>query len=75
MLILLIIVNDKNLYYKYLWWGFKRDENNYDFFVLGANNQVIYLPLKNLIIVRNGTDSGEVDFWPKIFYEFASMLS
>jgi CubicO group peptidase (beta-lactamase class C family) len=61
-----------NGYYKYLWWGFYRDEDNYDFSALGKYGQFIYVsPLKKLVIVRHGKDYG-VDSWTDIFYSFAS---
>ncbi len=35
-------------YYKYMWWGIQRDEQNYDFVALGNKGQFIYIsPQKN----------------------------
>ncbi len=62
-------------FYKYMWYGFLRDGKENDFFAEGKYNQVIYIsPSKDLIIVRNGISSGEVDSWPDIFYNVASEI-
>jgi CubicO group peptidase (beta-lactamase class C family) len=63
-------------YYKYMWWGMQRDENNYDFIALGNHGQFIYIsPQANLVIVRFGETYGEfgnAEGWVDLFYEFAS---
>ena len=65
-------------YYKYLWWGIQRDEQNYDFMALGNHGQFIYIsPSKNLIIVRFGESYGEFygsQGWVDMYYEFATNL-
>ena len=62
-------------YYKYMWWGIQRDEQNYDFMALGNHGQFIYIsPQKNLIILRFGETYGDIhgaDNWVDMFYEFA----
>jgi CubicO group peptidase (beta-lactamase class C family) len=63
-------------YYKYMWWGIQRDEQNYDFMALGNHGQFIYIsPQKNLIILRFGESYGEyggAQGWVDLFYAFAS---
>ena len=65
-------------YYKYMWWGIQRDEQNYDFMALGNHGQFIYIsPQKNLIILRFGETYGEItgaDGWVDMFYKFATNL-
>ncbi len=65
-------------YYKYMWWGIQRDEQNHDFMALGNHGQFIYIsPQKNLIILRYGESYGEVhgaDNWVKLFYNFTNQL-
>lgn len=65
-------------YYKYMWWGIQRDEQNHDFMALGNHGQFIYIsPYKNLIIVRNGEAYGEfggVQGWVELFYDFSSAI-
>jgi len=65
-------------YYKYMWWGIQRDEENYDFMALGNHGQFIYIsPSKNLIILRFGETYGDIhgaDSWVNMFYDFASQL-
>lgn len=60
-------------YYKYMWWGFMREDGSYDFMAEGDKGQFIYIsPDKNLVIVRNGTRYGlEPKEWLSIFYRFA----
>jgi len=61
-------------YYKYMWWGMRRDEVSYDFAAEGDKGQFIFVsPQKNLVIVRNGIDFGvPTEKWLDLFYEFAS---
>ena len=63
-----------NGYYKYMWWGFTRNEAVNDFAALGNHGQFIYLsPHKNLIIVRHGEKYGiEASEWMNLFYDYAS---
>ncbi len=63
-------------YYKYFWWGFKRDENTYDFSAEGNFGQYIYIcPSKNLIIVRNGKKFGiGKEEWFDVFKDFANSI-
>ncbi len=69
------IFHDLNGYYKYMWYGYLRDEG-FDFAAEGDHGQFIYVaPHKNLIIVRNGLEYGiPWDEWIKSFYRFASDL-
>ncbi|HEY5728722.1 MAG TPA: serine hydrolase [Anaerolineales bacterium] len=70
------IFTDGKGYYKYMWWGIKRDENNYDFIALGNHGQFIYIsPSKDLIILRFGESYGEfgrAQGWVEMFYGFAT---
>jgi CubicO group peptidase (beta-lactamase class C family) len=63
-----------NPYYGYMWWGFARDDGNYDFAAEGDKGQYIYVsPAKRLVIVRNGIDYGIPSAqWLALFYNFAS---
>ncbi len=62
-----------NGYYKYMWWGIRRGDNDYDFVARGDHGQYIYVsPHKHLIIVHNGEQFGiEPNEWVRIFYQFA----
>lgn len=45
----------ENGYYKYFWWGYGRDDREYDFAAQGKLDQYIYVSSRaDLIIVRNG---------------------
>jgi hypothetical protein len=61
-------------YYKYMWWGIRRGENDYDFMARGDHGQYIYVsPRKNLIIAHHGEQFGiDPNEWLKIFYQFAN---
>ena len=63
-------------YYKYMWWGIQRDEQNYDFIAQGNHGQFIYIsPNKNMIILRFGESYGEFHSskgWLDMFYNFSS---
>ncbi len=61
-------------YYKYFWWGMRREGRENDFFARGNHGQFIYVsPSKNLIIVRNGERYGVPgENWIEMFYKFAS---
>jgi CubicO group peptidase (beta-lactamase class C family) len=65
-----------NQYYKYMWWGKRRSNGQYDFCALGNHGQFIYIsPHKNLIITRNGERYGpEAVKWIDMFYRFAGAL-
>ncbi|MFC1997457.1 serine hydrolase domain-containing protein [Chloroflexota bacterium] len=69
------IFSDGQGYYKYLWWGIQRDDQNYDFMALGNKGQFIYIsPQTNLIILRFGENYGEfgsAQGWVDLFYNYA----
>jgi CubicO group peptidase (beta-lactamase class C family) len=61
-------------YYKYLWYGYFREGDDFDFTAEGDHGQYIYIsPSKKLIIVRNGTAYGELgnEDWLRLFHQFA----
>lgn len=61
-------------YYNYMWWGFTRNGDSYDFTAEGNKGQFIYVsPHKKLVIVRNGIEYGlSSEEWLTLFYKFAS---
>lgn len=62
-------------YYNYMWMGYNREDDNYDFFAHGKYGQVIYVsPKYNVVIVRNGITTRKVDWWPEILYKLSSKL-
>ncbi len=61
-------------YYKYLWYGYFREGDDFDFTAEGDHGQYIYIsPSKKLIIVRNSTAYGELgnEDWIRLFHQFA----
>lgn len=72
-----LIFEKLNGYYKYMWYGFHRGGEGYDFTAAGDHGQYIYIsPTKNLIIVRNSLAYGEFNSedWLSLFYQFATEL-
>ncbi|MBP2652262.1 MAG: hypothetical protein H6Q74_3087 [Firmicutes bacterium] len=62
-------------YYKYLWWGYKVDSINCDYFAMGILGQFIYVsPRKDTVIVRLGHEWGIKDWWPTIIKNFIDNL-
>lgn len=60
-------------YYKYFWWGLRRDDS-YDFVGVGNFGQYIYVsPASHLIIVRNGASFGTAG-WLGMFSAMATTL-
>ena len=76
------LFKDLRGYYKYMWYGFTRGEDGYDFAARGDHGQFIYVaPHKNLIIIRNGAawgfsggDTAAGTEWIRAFYQFATDL-
>jgi CubicO group peptidase (beta-lactamase class C family) len=68
-----LLYRDLDGYYKYMWYGFFRGEEGYDFMAEGDRGQFIYVaPEKGLIIIRNGLEWGmDSSTWIKAFQEFA----
>lgn len=68
-------LEEPQMYYQYLWWGFRRPDTPGDFAALGKYGQTIYIsPSTRLVLVRNGR-SGDLPgygTWSMLFYEFAS---
>lgn len=61
-------------YYNLMWWGFVREDGEYDFAAMGDKGQYIYIsPHKDLVILRFGIDYGvPSSTWVRTFYDFAS---
>jgi CubicO group peptidase (beta-lactamase class C family) len=68
-----LIYSELDGYYKYMWYGFFRGEEGYDFMAEGDRGQFIFVaPDKRMIIIRNGLDWGmSSEAWTKGFQQFA----
>jgi CubicO group peptidase (beta-lactamase class C family) len=71
-----LIFKELDGYYKYMWYGFFRGEEGYDFMAEGDRGQFIFVsPEKRLIIIRNGLEWGlSSETWTKAFQEFAGQF-
>lgn len=62
--------------YGYMWYSIEDGQGNYDTYALGKYGQIIYIsPSQQTVIVRNGKDFGEVDWWPDIFRTIINHLN
>jgi CubicO group peptidase (beta-lactamase class C family) len=63
----------EEIYYENFWWLYSKDKQNpYIISGWGHLGQYLYIfPDKQLIIVRMGKKTGNVDSWGKIFKEIA----
>ena len=60
-------IRQQDGYYKYHWWGFKRENGLYDFIAEGHLGQMIYVrPDANLVMVRTGWEEGPDVSWPHV---------
>lgn len=70
-----LFFKDRQLYYKYGWWGLEHEDGHYDYMAIGIYGQFIYVcPQKQIIIVRNGKKWGKIDWWPHLFKEISEKL-
>ncbi|PKM83932.1 MAG: hypothetical protein CVU86_09365, partial [Firmicutes bacterium HGW-Firmicutes-11] len=64
---------DREVGYQYMWYSMKNEAGGHDYFAAGKYGQYLYIsPENNVVIVRTGTDMGEVDWWPDVFRQVAS---
>lgn len=67
--------NSGKAYYKYLWWGYKIDDQEYDYFAMGTGGQILYIsPRRNSIAVRLGNEWGIKGWWPTIIKELIDKI-
>jgi len=53
--------------YKYMWYSSENTKGGYDYFAYGKYGQLLYIsPMNNIVIARNGTETGKVDWWPEV---------
>jgi CubicO group peptidase (beta-lactamase class C family) len=65
-------LRDKNVGYQYMWYSVENAQGGSDFFSAGKYGQYIYVsPENEMVIVRTGTDTGAVDWWPDVFRQIA----
>ena len=67
--------NSGKAYYKYLWWGYKINDCEYDYFAMGTGGQILYIsPRKNSIAVRLGNEWGIKGWWPTLIKELMDKI-
>lgn len=53
--------------YQYMWYSIEKKQGAYDYFAAGKHGQFLYVsPQNNIVILRNGIESGKVDWWPNV---------
>jgi CubicO group peptidase (beta-lactamase class C family) len=66
----------QNGYYKYHWWGYRRENGLYDYIAWGHLQQLIYIrPDQNLIMVRLGRETGPQVDWGLMLKDLADRFS
>lgn len=61
--------------YKYMWYSMENEKGGYDYFAAGKYGQFLYIsPKNNIVIVRNGIEAGEVDYWPEVLKDLTIII-
>ncbi|KAB3529608.1 serine hydrolase domain-containing protein [Alkaliphilus serpentinus] len=62
--------------YKYMWYSFENNNGGYDYFAAGKHGQFLYIsPMNNIVIVRNGIESGKIDWWPDVLENITNIVA
>lgn len=62
--------------YKYMWYSSENTKGEYDYFSYGKYGQLLYIsPTNNMVIVRNGIESGKVDWWPEVLKDITNIVT
>jgi CubicO group peptidase (beta-lactamase class C family) len=66
-----------NGYYKYFWWGLRRQDGSYAYMARGNLQQhwIYVSPRDRVVIVRFGLVDGSADSWPDILETISSKLA
>jgi CubicO group peptidase (beta-lactamase class C family) len=65
-------LDQSDIGYQYMWYSFANEKGGYDYFAHGNHGQYLYIsPENNTVIVRTGTEEGEIDMWIAVFYQMA----
>jgi CubicO group peptidase (beta-lactamase class C family) len=60
-----LFFKEKRLYYKLGWWGLDHGNGEYEYCAIGRMGQLIFInPSKKIVIVRNGSKWGNINYWP-----------
>lgn len=58
--------------YQYMWYSFENGKGGYDYFAYGNHGQYLYIsPDNDTVIVRTGTEEGDLDTWIDVLYQIA----
>lgn len=68
-------LENKDVGYQYMWYSLENNDGEYDYFAAGKYGQFLYIsPKKNIVIARNGIDSGKIDWWPDVLKNISSII-
>ena len=71
-----VFLIDKEVGYQYMWYSIDNDMGGHDFFAAGKYGQYLYIsPEYDVVIVRTGISTGNVDWWPDVFQQIASSFT
>ena len=69
-------LENKGVVYQYMWYILKNKKGGYDYYAAGKYGQYLYLsPQNNILIVRNGINTGEVDWWPGVLEQITDIIA
>ncbi|WP_409271868.1 serine hydrolase domain-containing protein [Neobacillus sp. SCS-31] len=65
-------LENRNIGYKYMWYSTPNNNGGLDYFAMGKYGQYLYMsPENDIVILRTGNSSGNVDRWEDIFKEIS----
>ena len=66
----------KDTGYKYMWYSTINENNEIDYYAYGKYSQILYVsPANGIVILRTGTESGGIDWWPYILKEIVGEVA
>ncbi|SCY56784.1 serine hydrolase domain-containing protein [Alkaliphilus peptidifermentans] len=69
------LLEDIGVGYKYMWYSFENKRGGYDYFAAGKYEQYLYIsPDNNIVIVRNGIEAGNVDWWAAVLEDITNIV-
>lgn len=67
-------LRDKNVGYQYMWYSIENEKGGHDIFASGKYGQYLYIsPENNVVILRTGISTGDIQWWPDVFKQIASL--
>jgi len=66
----------RNTNYQYMWYSENDESKDGNYYAAGKYGQFIYIsPESNIVIVRTGNNTGNIDWWPDILHEVSAKVN